>query len=554
MATITTYGQIEDLLSTDIGQFENIATEISNALTDSLTNAFYDVYDGTYDILWESSTQLDLDLWGYADGTFTLIGSGFYSSNPKITDIAFAGDDGFQYNLHGSLTYNNYSGETSGKFTGFQAGYAGGDGLSMTGSISVDDSGNLLGSIKEISIDTSTGLTLKYGGSFSMTSTSGEGSYSSIFLSDASANSITINGKFPYATWDSEQSNATSVDDLFNSIVLFAGNDTFNVPDAERAWHGYSGNDKLTGGALDDELHGDNGNDKLYGLAGSDQLNGGLGNDAIYGGEGDDLIVGDEGDDPLAANNDKLFGESGDDSIEGGYGVDKIDGGTGNDILVGGEGNDKLTGGEGSDLLDGSGGIDQMSGGLGNDTYLVDDSADKIKESDGEGTDTVSASVTYSLEKAGFTENLELESGTGNINGTGNNLNNLLTGNDGDNILNGKSGVDTLEGGDGNDVFVFDHLTVGVYDILVDFVSSDGTESDTLQVSSSIFKSLSTGVSADNLTTGTIALDANDFLVYDNSTGNLYYDADGNGSQSVAIQFAQLSIGAILDANDFSVV
>ena len=43
-------------------------------------------------------------------------------------------------------------------------------------------------------------------------------------------------------------------------------------------------------------------------------------------------------------------------------------------------------------------------------------------------------------------ENLTL-TGTGNINGTGNTLNNTLTGNTGDNVLNGGAGNDTLTGG-----------------------------------------------------------------------------------------------------------
>jgi Ca2+-binding RTX toxin-like protein len=49
--------------------------------------------------------------------------------------------------------------------------------------------------------------------------------------------------------------------------------------------------------------------------------------------------------------------------------------------------------------------------------------------------------------------------GTGNLNGTGNELNNVLTGNAGNNILDGKGGTDTLNGGLGNDTYIIGDTT-----------------------------------------------------------------------------------------------
>jgi ELWxxDGT repeat protein len=61
---------------------------------------------------------------------------------------------------------------------------------------------------------------------------------------------------------------------------------------------------------------------------------------------------------------------------------------------------------------------------------------------------TVRSSVSYTL--PANADNLIL-TGSGNINGAGNGLNNVLTGNSGANVLSGLGGDDTLNGGTGND-------------------------------------------------------------------------------------------------------
>ena len=70
------------------------------------------------------------------------------------------------------------------------------------------------------------------------------------------------------------------------------------------------------------------------------------------------------------------------------------------------------------------------------------------------GIDTVQSSISFSLadpvHAIGDIENLTL-TGTANINGTGNALDNVLIGNSGANVLTGLDGNDTLNGGAGAD-------------------------------------------------------------------------------------------------------
>lgn len=117
-------------------------------------------------------------------------------------------------------------------------------------------------------------------------------------------------------------------------------------------------------------------------------------------------------------------------------GVANIDG-TGNAL------NNVITGNSGANVLDGAAGADTLTGGAGDDTYIVDSVDDRTIEAFNAGIDTVRASVTYTL--ATNVENLT-QTGTDNIDGTGNALNNIILGNTGINRLYGLAGNDTLRG------------------------------------------------------------------------------------------------------------
>lgn len=240
-----------------------------------------------------------------------------------------------------------------------------------------------------------------------------------------------------------------------NNIVKGLGSDDVIFEDG--------GNDIIDGG---------NGNDLIYSGADNDLVMGGAGNDAIYAGSGNDIVFGGDGHDAIFVENgnDVVFGGAGNDLISGGYGNDVLSGDgsddqvygesgndalfgrDGNDELSGMDGNDRLDGGAGDDLLDGGAGADEMLGGVGDDTYVVDDVADPVTELANEGNDTVRTTLDgYTL--GANVENLTL-TGSADLAGHGNELDNILIGNRGNNTLTGGAGNDKLDGGVGADTLI----------------------------------------------------------------------------------------------------
>jgi Ca2+-binding RTX toxin-like protein len=245
--------------------------------------------------------------------------------------------------------------------------------------------------------------------------------------------------------------------------------------------------------------------------------------------------------------------------IDGGEGNDSLYGSTGNDLLIGGLGNDTLRGGQGADTL---------KGGLGNDLMIVNDTRDVLIELAGGGTDTVKSRVTMTL--GDNLENLTLTD-KGLINGTGNALNNKLTGNDsanqldggdGADTLNGAKGNDTLTGGAGKDIFLF--ASAVNPDVNVDTITDFTRLIDKIRLDDDIFVGLGQVTGNTVLSSAqfykaagaTGPHDADDRIIYNTTTGDLYYDADGTGSGANPVRFAVLGTtthpGVV--ANDFVIV
>jgi Ca2+-binding RTX toxin-like protein len=243
-------------------------------------------------------------------------------------------------------------------------------------------------------------------------------------------------------------------------------------------YKGDGNNNIIFGSQTDDTIYGYGGDDTLIGGGGDDTIVGGIGKDTMDGGSGDDVYYVDNVSDVVvedankgkdiiyssvtyslanwAGNVEELI-LTGSADIDGhGNDLDNgIAGNSGDNDLFGLNGNDTLKGFGGDDFLDGGSGSDIMVGGTGDDYFVVDSFFDDITEYTGEGIDTVSSSVTYTLDPN--VEKLIL-TGSSKIDGYGNQLNNELTGNSADNYLFGGGGADIMKGGDGGDDYYLDNV------------------------------------------------------------------------------------------------
>ncbi len=560
--------------------------------TDSMTGGTGDdtyILDSTFDVIVENS----------GEGTDTALASDSYTLSSNVENLVLTGNsaiDGTGNSLDNIIT-GNASDNTLTGGSGSDTYIIGNTG----GHDVIADSAGTLDTIQfDSTVSSSSVSYVRSGDDLVVVYGTGGGSVvvSGFFTSGDSIEQITFS--------DSTVHNASYI----NAHLLNA--------------FGTSGDDNLAGTNADDTLTGLAGNDTITALAGDDTLDGGTGADTLIGGTGDDVYIVDntgdvvtensgEGTDtiqssvtyalPTNVENLTLTG-TGDINGTGNSAVNIITGNSGNNVLDGGAGADTLTGGGGNDtfIVDNSGdvvtastgtdtiqssitwdmsasghnnadvenlvltgsaningtgnsldniitsntGRDTLTGGLGNDTYIVNNTADSVIENSGEGTDTVQASISFTL--GSNVENLVL-TGSANIDGTGNIGNNVITGNTGDNTLTGGGGTDTLIGGGGNDNFVVAATTVTITagsgnDTIQSFVTWDmsasghnnsDVENLTLLGSSNLN---ATGNSLDNIITSNSGIDTlagglgNDTYIVNNSSDVVVENA-GEGTDTI---------------------
>ena len=310
----------------------------------------------------------------------------------------------------------------------------------------------------------------------------------------------------------------------------------------------------LTGNNLSNTIWGNRGNNTLSGgVGGNDTLVGFLGDDIYLINNITEVVVehAGEGTDIVYVNSSYTLSAGASIELLSTYSI----AGTQAFNMTGNELSNTIWGNRGNNTLSGGfGGNDTLVGFLGDDNYLVNNGNEVISELASEGTDIVYAGVSYILSAGASVELLSTSSigGTGSIHLAGNELANTIWGNAGANILNGYAGNDTLLGFGGADTFQFNTaLGASNVDQLGDFSVAD----DTIALDDAIFSGIGTpgAFNANAFRAGAAAADADDRIIYNQATGQLFYDADGNGA-GAQILFATLTGNPALTASDFAVI
>ncbi|MHC2086552.1 endo alpha-1,4 polygalactosaminidase [Methylobacterium sp. CM6244] len=131
--------------------------------------------------------------------------------------------------------------------------------------------------------------------------------------------------------------------------------------------------------------------------------------------------------------------------------------------------------------------------------------------------------------------------------------NDTLFGGDGNDTLFGGAGKDRLKGGAGDDVFVFATALDARRNVdrITDFSQAD----DTVKLDDDVFLGLATGRLAKGaFAIGTRASDADDRILHDTATGDLFFDRDGSAATYKPVLFAHLTKETALAASDFLII
>lgn len=339
-------------------------------------------------------------------------------------------------------------------------------------------------------------------------------------------------------------------DIIFTTVSFsFFGNQSQSVERLAIADPHSTGNLYLFGNDVANEITGNDGANYIRGGGGADTLIG------LGGGDHYELVAGDEGDVIVEFAGggydyvDVPFSYKLSDNVEDLRGTHSA-----SDLfyitLTGSRDANVIRGSDGREILDGAAGADSMIGGKGNDAYFVDNSGDVVTELVNEGNDVIFASLDWSISESAFVEKL-VAIGSSNIALTGNSRANEISGNEGANILDGKLGLDILIGYGGADTFAF---TTKVDGDNADLFLGFEVGIDKIALDDAVFAGLTPGeLTAGAFNVGRFATDADDRILYEASTGMLFFDRDGSGPLE-AQYFASMHDGLSLSASDFVVI
>lgn len=341
--------------------------------------------------------------------------------------------------------------------------------------------------------------------------------------------------------------------------------DPFGNTDHFQNFEGYKDtlySDTLRGGAGDDEFYINRGNDRIDGRGGFDWANY---LDADHWGAkrgiSVDLSTGLVRD--SWRGNDTLAGIE---AVRGTVFGDSLMGSAAGDTFLGGRGLDSLNGGAGVDVLgfwtvgkDGETGHG-ITVNLSLATEVLDDGYGNTENAD--NFETVDASdFADNVTGNGLNNNLWGNAGNDTIQGEGGNDDlgggwgrDQVGGGSGNDSIGGGGDNDTLTGNSGVDQFYFgwDLADVGI-DRITDFAAGEtiwvgswwggGFTTETLVANQ--FRS-GAGVATAN--------SASQRFLYNTTTGDLYFDADGSGGAFTATRFATLGNQAALTFNDIHIL
>ena len=353
----------------------------------------------------------------------------------------------------------------------------------------------------------------------------------------------------------------------------------------------------LTGSNTANTIIGNDRASVLLGLRGDDTISGWGGNDTIEGGRGADRLSGGDGRDQLTyahsveavvvtlADHQGYAGDALGDVVDG---FEDVLGSSRSDRITGDDIANVLAGGRGNDFLVGAGGDDILIGGRGHDSLVGGSGQDRVDYSQDAAMRGVSVDLTLGTAKDGFggqdalsdfeevlgskfgdvisggilDESLRGEGGNDRLNGrsgndrlSGGSGNDHLSGGDGNDYMSGGLGRDTLTGSSGEDVFVFNSIPNALTN--VDKITDFTPGSDLFYLDNARLKNLgfleNVALKDDFFHLGKKAEDVFNRIIYDKTTGSLYYDSDGTGSAS-QIKIAALANKAALDSSDFFVI